>query len=154
MIIYNFIKYLIQYLRCKKILEDIYVNENIIYNLSELYKVNFKKDWAGRLYAIINPLVDIDPNDRIFENTDEGYSLHAFVEKWALERLSLASNFIMDKTLFELATYHMEQVDDDYNFLFTIEPIAWFDFIKWFKRFLILLGVLLIIGITLLIILL
>ena len=105
------------------------------------------------MYAIINPLVDIDPSDRIFENTDEGYSLHAFVEKWTLERLSLASNFIMNKTLFELATYHMELLDDNYNFLFTIEPIAWFDFNKWLKRFLILLGILLIIGIALLIIL-
>lgn len=153
MIIYNFIKYFIQYIRCKRMLESIYVNENIIYNLSELYGVNFKKDWIGRLYAIINPLVNIDPNDRIFENTEEGYSLHAFVEKWLLERLSIASNFIMDKSLFELATYHIEQVDDDYNYLFTIEPIAWYDFNKWLKRFLILLGVLLIIGIGLLIIL-
>lgn len=152
MITYNFIKYLILYLRTKKILDRIYREENIIYNLSELYKITFKKDWVGRLYAVINPITDIDPSDRIFENSSEGYSLKSFVEKWLIERMSIASEFIMNKNLFELVTYHIEQLDDNYNFLFTIEPIVWSDFNKWFKRFLILLGILLIIGIITIII--
>ena len=152
MIIYNFIKYLILYIRTKKILDRIYREENIIYNLSELYKITFKKDWVGRLYAVINPITDIDPSDRIFENSAEGYSLKSFVEKWLMERMFIASEFIMNKNLFELVTYHIEQLDDNYNFLFTIEPIVWFDFNKWFKRFLILLGILLITGIITIII--
>lgn len=153
MIIYNFIKYLIQYLKTKHILDKIYKEENIIYNLSETYKIQFKKDWVGRLYAVINPIVDIDENDRIFENVEDGYSLHSFVDKWVIERMTIASDFIMNKSLFELVTYHIELLDENYNFLFTIEPIAWFDFIKWLKRFLILFGILLIIGIITIIIL-
>lgn len=153
MVTYFFIKYLIYYIQSRRIIEQVYKEENIIHNLSELFGIQFRKDWIGRLYAIFNPLLNVDQNDLIFDSSPEGYTLQSFVEKRILEKMIIADGFIKDKTLFELVTYHIDGLDDDYNFLFTITPIAWFDFWKWTKRFLLLISILLIIGITLLIIL-
>lgn len=152
MVLFNFIRELIYYIQCRRIIEQIYKNENIIYNLTELFGIKFRKDWIGRLYAVFNPVVNVNSNDLIFDSEPEGYTLKSFVEKQIMDKMIIADEFIKDKTLFDLLTYHIEQLDNDYNFLFTITPIAWFDFWKWTKRFIILYSILLIIGITLLII--
>lgn len=152
MVLFNFIRELIYYIQCRRIIEHIYKDENIVKNLSDLFGIKFRKDWIGRLYAIYNPVVNADPNDIIFDSNPKGYAPKTFVEKQLLEKIYVADGFIKDKTLFELLTYHIDQIDDDYNFLFTFTPIAWFDFWKWTKRFIILYSILLIIGITLLII--
>ena len=153
MIIYNFFKHLIFYIKYRRLLGKIYREENIVNNLSSIFNLQVKEDWIGRLYVVVNPLVDIDPNDRIFESTEEGYSLKSFVEKWVMDKLLVANEFITNHALFELVTYHLDLLDENQNYLFTIEPLEWFDFWKWTKRFLILMGIFLIISIILIIIL-
>lgn len=152
MIIYNFIKHLILYIKYRKIIDRIYKEENIIDNFSSLFHRQFRRDWIGRLYVVINPLVDIDSNERIFESTEEGYSMKSFVNKWIMDKLNIANEFIINHSLFDLVTYHLDLLDENQNYLFTIEPLEWFDFWKYTKRFLILFSILLIIAITLLII--
>lgn len=152
MITYLFIKNLIYYIQCRRVIESVYSQEDLIHNLSQLFGIQFRKDWIGRLYAVFNPLLNVDQNDLIFDSSPEGYTLKSFVEKRIMEKMTIADGFIKDKTLFELLTYHIEQIDDNYNYLFTLTPIAWFDCWKYTKRFALLLAILLTIGITLLII--
>ena len=69
MITYNFIKYLILNIKYTRILKRIYKDEQIPENLSKLFNTNFKIDWIGRMYTVINPnLIDgiYDASSQIF----------------------------------------------------------------------------------------
>ena len=152
-----FIRNLIDYVRIKKIIKKVIREENLLYNLSNLfstktYQVNFKQDWIGRIYAVINPAVQ-DPQARIFEYDEEGMNMNSYVNKWIMEHMIAADNFVKNHELFDILTYNFEQLDDDYNFLFTLTPVAWFDFWTSTKRVLWITLALVAIGITLLVLL-
>jgi hypothetical protein len=129
-----FIKYIIEHIKILKIIKAVIKEENLLENLSNLfskgnYKVNFKRDWIGRIYAVINPVVS-DPGSRIFEYDTNGTNINSFVNKWVLEHMIAASNFVKNNGLFDILTYEIKQLDDDYNFLFILTPISWNDFKK------------------------
>lgn len=138
MFIYNFIKYLVLHLKYTKILNVVYKDENLLENLSNTFKVNFKKDWTGRIYAIFNPYIQtgiFDQSDQIFEYTNEGISNKMYVESYILKQLSLIQFFIKANNLFDLLTYKLEKVDEYDNYLFIMQPITWDDCAKYTKRF-------------------
>lgn len=154
MIIYRFFKYLFLNIKYTKILNKVYETENILPNLSELFNTTFKKDWIGRLYAVINPNLlgeDFDINTIIYEYGDNGLNNNAFVERWIMQRLNIAQSFIQVNNLFDLLTYDIKKLDEYDNFLFIIEPITLRDCLKYTKYFSILLSVLIVFGITCLI---
>lgn len=152
MITYNFIKYLILNTRYTKILKHIYKEEQIPENLSKLFNSNFKIDWVGRLYTVINPNLlngEYDTNTQIFEYGENGLTNEMFIERYIMQKLNIASNFIKANNLFDLLTYKIEKIDEYDNYLFIIEPITFNDFVKNTKRFSILLSSLIIAGIIL-----
>lgn len=154
MIIYRFFKYLFLNIKYTKILSEVYDNENIIENLSNLFKTQFKKDWIGRLYTVINPNLlgdDFDINTIIYEYDESGLNNNAFVERWIMSKLNIAQSFIQTNNLFDLLTYKIEKLDEYDNYLFIIEPITLQDCLKYTKYFSILLTVLIVIGIICLI---
>lgn len=136
MLIRNIKNYIIH----KRVIKKIIKEENLLQNLSKLftvndYTVNFKQDWVGRIYAVVNPIAQ-DPNSRIFEYDEHGMNVKSFVEKWLIEHMIAADNFVKNHELFDILTYDIQQLDEDYNFLFTLTPIAWIDFWKSMKIFL------------------
>lgn len=154
MIIYRFFKYLFLNIKYTKILSKVYNNENIIENLSNLFKSQFKKDWIGRLYTVINPNLlgdDFDINTIIYEYDESGLNNNAFVERWIMGKLNIAQSFIQTNNLFDLLTYKIKKLDEYDNYLFIIEPITLHDCLKYTKYFSILLTVLIVIGIICLI---
>lgn len=156
MIIYRFFKYLFLNIKYTKILSKVYDNENIIGNLSNLFQSQFKKDWIGRLYTVINPNLlgdDFDINTIIYEYDETGLNNNAFVERWIMGKLNVAQSFIQTNNLFDLLTYKIEKLDEYDNYLFIIEPITLQDCLKYTKYFSILLTVLIVIGIIYLILL-
>ena len=149
MITYNFIKYLKTHIKYCKILNDVYENENLLDNLSALFKVKFRKDWVGRVYAVFNPHIQegiFNPNNQIYEYTEQGLINDAYVEAYILNQLNIAKQFIKANNLFDLLTYRLEKIDENDNYLFIMEPITWSDCKKYSKRFAILLVLLGIIG--------
>lgn len=125
-----------------KILNDVYVNENLLENLSALFKVQFRKDWVGRIYAVFNPHIQegvFNPNNQIYEYTERGLVNDAYVEAYILNQLNIAKQFIKANNLFDLLTYKLEKIDENDNYLFIMEPITWNDCKKYSKRFVILL---------------
>ncbi len=149
MLTYYFIKYTLLHLKYIKILKKVYKDENLLNNLSDLFGVEFKMDWVGRIYAIFNPHIQADgfnPNNQIFEYTEEGLSNKAYIESYILNQLSIAKRFIKANNLFDLLTYKLEKIDEYDNYLFVIQSITWDDFIKYSKRFVFMLCALLIFG--------
>ena len=137
MITYLFIKYLLLHIKYCKILNNVYKNENLLNNLTALFKVQFRKDWVGRIYAIFNPHIQegiFNPNNQIYEYTDKGLVNDAYVEAYILNQLNIAKQFIKANNLFDLLTYRLEKIDDNDNYLFIIEPITWGDCKKYAER--------------------
>ena len=157
MIIYNFFKYLLLNRKYSRLIKKTFQNENILQGLSQIFKANFKTDWIGRIYAVLNPNLDengqYSPNTQIFEYGETGLNNEKMVEQWVMERMVVISEFIQANNLFELLTYSIKKLDKYDNYLFILEPVTLSDCMKWSKRFAILFGILIIIGITLLIVL-
>ena len=157
MIIYNFFKYLLLNRKYSRLIKKTFKDENLIEGLSRIFKTNFKIDWIGRVYAVLNPNLDengnYSPNTQIFEYGEDGLNNERMVEQWVMERLTVISNFIQTNNLFELLTYSIKKLDKYDNYLFILEPVTLGDCMKWSKRFAILMASLIIIGITLLIVL-
>ena len=154
MIIYRFFKYLILNIKYTKILNKIYEDEHIPENLSNLFKSQFKQDWIGRLYTVINPNLlgeDFDMNTIIYEYGETGLNNKTFVERWIMMRLNIAQSFIQANNLFDLLTYDIKKIDEYDNYLFIVEPITTRDCLKYTKYFLIFISLLIIIGIITLI---
>ena len=136
MLTYFFLKYFFINLKYTKVLNKVYQDENLLANLSALFKVRFKKDWIGRIYAVFNPHTQggfFDPNRQIYEYTTEGMSDRAYVENYIMSQLNLAKQFIQANNLFDLLTYEVKKLDDNGNYLFVMEPITLQDCLKWVK---------------------
>lgn len=136
MITFNFIKYLILYIRYKRVLDRVYKDEDIIQGLSRMFQSEFKQDWIGRLYCVVNPFIrdgKYDPNTRIFNYTEDGANTDVFVEQYIMNILNIAHNYIKANNLFDLLTYEIRKIDDYGNYLFIIKPIPYDDFIKYLK---------------------
>ena len=153
MILYNFIKFFFLNLKYTRLLNKIYKNENILDNLSQLFEVRFKKDWIGRVYAVLNPNIikqKYNSDTQIFEYNENGLDNSIYIEKWIMEKLNIAAQFIKANNLFDLLTYNIKKIDNYDNYLFVMHPITLGDCIKWTKRFSILLLALIVILIVLL----
>lgn len=140
------------HLRYSRLLKQIYRSENLIQNLSNLFGIEFKIDWVGRVYAIFNPLVKngvYNRDEQIFEYNDRGLDDRFLVEQKIMEMLAVASRFIRAKNLFDLLTYQIIKLDNYNNYLFIIKPITFDDFVKNFKILLILIFAVVIISTTL-----
>lgn len=138
MIVYKFFKILWVHLKYSKILKRVYKDENLIQNLSNLFGVNFRIDWIGRIYAVINPTInngEYDSNTIIYEYDENGLRADAFVEQKIIEKMKIASNFIKAKNLFDLLTYKIKKIDNYDNYLFIIQPITLEELIKRTKYF-------------------
>lgn len=130
-------KNIIQHIKISKVIKKVIKEENLLNNLSELfskdgYRINFKQDWIGRIYAVINPML-VNPNARIFEYDVNGMNLNGFVQKWIMEHMIAADHFIKNHELFDILTFDIKKIDENYNFLFVLTPISWFDCVKSIK---------------------
>lgn len=154
MVFYRFIKNLIINKRYTKLLTKIYRDEQLLYKFSQLFGTEFRIDWVGRIYAVINPnIIDekFDVNTQIFEYAEEGFTNKPYIEKWIMTKFNLVKDFIMANNLFDLLTYELKKIDDYDNYLFIIKPITFDECKKWTKIFVITYSILIILGIITLI---
>lgn len=118
-----------------RIINKVIKSENLMANLSSMFGTTFRRDWIGRIYTVINPLVQLKPEDLVYEYNTNGTSLDSTVNKFVMDRMVAADKFIINHELFDLLTHSIQQVDDDYNFLFVMTPIAWVDLRNSLKTF-------------------
>lgn len=124
---WRFIRDLYLHLKYSKIIKRVIREEDLITKFSNLYGVQFRVDWIGRIYAVMNPYIKegkYDPEALAFENTTQGFDLRSYLENWIMERMSAASNFIQTNNLFELLSYDLKKIDEDDNFLFVVQSIT------------------------------
>lgn len=139
MIIYNFIKYLILYIKQRRILNKIYTTEDIITNFTSIFSFRdtvfrVRKDWRNGLYVLLNPLAI--PKEYLIFDADE--TLKTFIDKFIYDRMVAAETMIVNKQLFELLEpFEIRKYDDNWNYLAVSVPTAWKPFWKWTRLMLI-----------------
>lgn len=81
------------YIKSRLYIRDTLYSEQFKYVLKKYLKADFKEDWIGRLYAVVNPAIDINGNidfgSQIIEFTDDGMSTDNYVKSWVLKQMSL-----------------------------------------------------------------
>lgn len=138
MIFYKFITNFLLNRKYMKIIKNVYKEDDMLNKLSELFGTEFRMDWVGRIYTVINPnIVDnkLDINTQIFEYGETGLSNDIYVERYIMLKLNLIKDFVIANNLFDLLTYRIEKLDEYDNYLFVIEPITFEDCKKWTKIF-------------------
>ena len=114
----------------------VYKEEDMLRGLSQMFQSEFKQDWIGRLYCVVNPFIrdgKYDPNTRIFNYTEDGANTDVFVEQYIMNILNSINLFIKTNNLFDLLTYEIRKIDDYGNYLFIIKPVPYDDFVKYLK---------------------
>ena len=102
--------------------------------------------WKKLKIHLNHPLVnggEYDQNTIIYEYGEAGMNTNAFVERIIMQKLQIADNFIKANNLFDLLTYRIEEIDDNGNYLFIMQPITSTDLKDYAKKFFIIWGLIL-----------
>lgn len=88
------------YINDKSIIGDTFYSPSFKYILKQYLNVDFRKDWLGRLYGVINPNIDINGNinfnNSIIEIDDENTNNNKYVIYWVYKQMNLV------RTVFKL----------------------------------------------------
>jgi hypothetical protein len=126
MFIIRFIKNFIQNRIYQKALNKAYNQDDIIAKLSNIFGVQFRKDWIGRLYSVINPGIRDGKFDQeqVFEYAEAGIDTTEHARVWMVQRMLVFQKFVQTENLFDILTYDIKRIDDYGNYLLTIFPIT------------------------------
>lgn len=126
---YNTIKNYFKTLRLLKRESD-----TLLKSLSVSFGHRFRMDKIGRIYTVINPMVqniDTGGNTLIYDGNNE-----PMIKEYLIKCMLLLKSFIGNNNFFDILTYDIKQLDDDQNYLVILKPIFLDDTIKYFKSFL------------------
>jgi len=119
---------IINYIRIQRVLNKIYKGEKIPENLSRSFGVPCEEDWVGRLYMVLNPLLQdmkTGGNTIVYDKDNK-----VLVEEWVMKNLELIRSFVVNNSLFDLLTYSIDRIDDDDNYLVVFKNIYFDDFMR------------------------
>jgi len=80
----------------------------------------FRQDWIGRVYTVVNPNVDNisdNGNTIIFDGGEP------MIERWLMDNINIMSQFITSNNLFDVLTYKINKLDDDDNYLIILQNV-------------------------------
>ena len=119
------------YIKIQKLLNKIYDGEKIEQNLTKTFGVECKRDWVGRLYMVVNPIlqnIEDGGNTLVLDRNEK-----VMIEGWVMKNLELIRNFIINNSMFDLLAYSIDKIDDDDNYLIVFKNIYFDDIKRIFK---------------------
>lgn len=138
---YNIFVSLSQYIKDYNIVSDYLYSDDFNTILRRYLNKSFKKDWIGRLYAVINPNIDIDGklnfNNTIIELDDERTNNDKFVENWIYKQMGLIANVFRIQNLYAYISVGIEHVGPKNadNYLVIFDITSRIDFSTALKKF-------------------
>ena len=147
-------KNIVQFLKYRRYIKAILKNEDILNKMSSQFGAKFEIDKIGRIWTVLNPHIqNMKPTEGssslIYQFNEDGTMTNdTAIEKWVMDQLNIANLFIQEHELWELLTYKIKKLDNDKNYLLVIQNIFTDGMLKEVKRYLIGLGVLVVLGIV------
>lgn len=136
----GWIKNIYNFLKLRKELKKDYEKEQICEKFTELYGIEFKSDWAARIYAVVNPaLQNIRDNgtSQIFEYDENGITDKTYIKNWIMTKLVASEKYIAAANLLDILLFDMKELQVDGqpsgNYLIVFTPFSFPDFVKSWK---------------------
>ena len=147
-----------EYNKDKKTISDTLYGDAFRLVLKQYLKADFKKDWIGRLYGVVNPNINngqYDFNNIIIEIDGDNTNNNEYVKHWVYKQLKLISSLFKIEKLYDYINIdfkHVGPIEYD-NYLVVFDIVSRRVFIeslkKWLKKILFLLILAIIVFITL-----
>ena len=126
--IFCIINYTIKYIKDKIQIAQIFYSNDFTNIISRYLNVKLKKDWLGRQYGVINPLIDIkgnlDVNNVIIELDGNNTNDDEYVKTWIIKQLTLVGNLFKINGLYNYIDMEIKPVGpigfDNYLVIFDI----------------------------------
>lgn len=122
--------------------ESLY-SKNFLSILKRYLNKEFKKDWIGRLYAVINPNIDITGkfnfNNTIIEIDDDKTNNEIYVKNWIYKQMQLVADLFKIENMYNYISMTLNHVGPKNadNFLVVFDITSRIDLSKAFKKFII-----------------
>jgi len=116
------------YLSDRSKISNVIYSETFIKLLAKYLRCNFKRDWIGRLYGVINPLVDIDGNldvsSMIIEIDGTKTNDMEYVKSWIYKQLMMVATLFKTENIYDYISMDLWHVGpithDNYLIVFDI----------------------------------
>lgn len=141
--------YIRDYMRISKIL----YSEDFKTILKKYLNLDVEVDWIGRLYGIINPLIDIDGkfnvNNAVIEIDGDNTNNNDQVRYWAYKQLRLIGEIFRLKNIYDYISMDLEKVGPTFadNYLIVFDITSRKKFARSFRNMLIQLSIYILIAI-------
>lgn len=138
---YSFIKSYFVYRKERNYIKDTLYSREFKFVLRKYLNLNVKKDWLGRLYGIINPLIDIngnlDVNSVVIELDGNNSNNVEYVQVWIHKQLKLISDLFKIHKLYDYINLTLEHVGPQQldNYLVIFDIVSRKDMANKFKSF-------------------
>ena len=128
------------YIKDKRLISDTFYGPAFKLVLKQYLKSDFKKDWIGRLYSVINPNItngEYDFNNIIIEIDGDNTNNNEYVRNWVYKQMRLISNLFKIEKLYDYIDISFEHVGpEEYdNYLIIFDIVSRKIFAKSLKRF-------------------
>lgn len=138
---YDLIISINQYIKDYNIVSESLYSDAFLTVLKRYLNKEFKKDWIGRLYAVINPNIDIDGkfnfNNTIIELDDERTNNERYVQNWLYRQMQLIADVFKIQNMYSYISMGIEHVGPKNadNYLVIFDITSRIEMGKAFKRF-------------------
>lgn len=137
----GWIKNIYNFLKLRKELKRDYEKEEICRKFTELYGVEFKSDWAARIYAVVNPTLQNirdSGTSQIFEYDEDGVTDKTYIKAWIMTKLAASEKYFAASNLLDILLFDMKELRVDGqpsgNYLITFTPFNFDDFERSWKN--------------------
>lgn len=142
--IYNLIVAIYSYIRDKNMIKNVFYSDDFKLILNTYLNTNFKNDWIGRIYGVVNPNINIngqiDFSNTIIELNDDLTNDDLYVHNWIYRQLNLMSNALKIKSsaFFDYIGMSIEKVGpgNQNNYLIIFDIISRLELVNTLKHFL------------------
>lgn len=125
---YSLIESIYTYNKEYNYIKDTFYSDEFKLVLKKYLRINIKKDWIGRLYGVINPMVDIngnlDVNSVVIELDGMNTNNMEYVQVWIHKQLKLIADLFQINKLYDYIDLELNKVGpkelDNYLLIFDI----------------------------------
>ena len=138
--IFAFIESIYYYIKDWNRISDAFYSDEFKNICKKYLKCELDKDWLGRLYGVINPMIDIngqiDASSMIIEIDENNTNNTEFIKNWIYRQMSLVGSLFKTKHLYEYISLDIRKVGpknyDNYLIIFDIASRKYMS--KCFKK--------------------